>query len=200
MTKLRDMDISPVQLIVGLCFTVVGFTVYYFVPLSIVFKQFGMFFFVLLSVLFGMIIGMILIGSLLVPYLEQLVLSLIIYLRGSRDSGLKPIIKKNLNSHAARNHKTSLMFMIAVTFLIFCGSSFAQVEYLILSLTSAIVNADVALFIANPIKGSVPIALDEARISEYLTQEMQREDGIVKGFNYIGWTLNEVFTTEAKEG
>ncbi|TNV73459.1 hypothetical protein FGO68_gene9060 [Halteria grandinella] len=29
---------------------------------------------------------------------------------------------------------------------------------------------------------------------------MDREDGIVKGFNYIGWTLNEVFITEAKEG
>ena len=94
-------------------------------PLSIVLKEYSIFFFVLLSVLFGMIIGMILIGSMLVPYLEQIIISMLIFARKVRDAPLKPIIKKNLEAHASRNHKSSLMFMIAVTFLIFCGSSFA---------------------------------------------------------------------------
>ena len=69
-----------------------------------------------------------------------------------------------------------------------------------MSLTSAIVNADVALFLANVVKGTVPISLDELRLSEFLKGEMAKEDGIVKGFNFIGWTLNEVFTREASEG
>lgn len=60
------------------------------------------------------------------------------------------------------------MFMIAVTFLIFCGSGFAQFEYLIMSLTTAVINADVALFIANVVKGTVPVALDEKRLTEFL--------------------------------
>ena len=44
---------------------------------------------------------------------------------------------------------TSLMFAVAAAFLIFCGAGFAQIEFITLAITKAIVNADVALFIAN---------------------------------------------------
>lgn len=73
-TRLQDMGVSPIQLLVGLCFTIVGFCVYYFVPMALLLKKMNLFFFVLLCVLFGMVIGMLLIGSLLVPYLEQCIL------------------------------------------------------------------------------------------------------------------------------
>jgi hypothetical protein len=150
MTKIKELGLSPMQLVIGIVFTVVGFVVYYFVPLSIVNNQQNVLFMVLLMLLFGMIMGMIFIGSLLIPTLEGFFLSVILFIR-RKDQLLRPIVKKNLEAHATRNHKSSLMFMTTITFLIFCGTGTSQVEYLVLSLTSAIANADIALFIANSV-------------------------------------------------
>lgn len=200
MIKLKDFGVSPIQLIIGLTFTTVGFTVYYFVPLALITKQTYVFFFVMLSLLMGMILGMLLIGSSLIPQLERGILWILMMLRGRSDLHLATIVKKNLESHAPRNHKTTLMFMITITFLIFCTSGNTQFEYLVLSLTSAILNADIALFIANVVKGTMPISINEKSIRDYLDVEAMREDSIVKGYNFIGWTLNELFTQTSDEG
>ena len=61
-------------------------------------------------------------------------------------------------------------------------------------MTSAILNADIALFIANVVKGTTPIALNEKIIREYLDGEMAKETSIIRGYNFVGWTLNELFT------
>ena len=61
-----------------------------------------------------------------------------------------------------------MMLSVAVTFLIFTGASNRQFEYLTLSLTSAVANADVALFAAKFSRGSAPISLKEAALREQL--------------------------------
>ncbi|TNV74243.1 hypothetical protein FGO68_gene7073 [Halteria grandinella] len=200
MTKLKDFGVSPIQLVIGLTFTVVGFTVYYFVPLAVILNQTYIFFFVMLSLLMGMILGMLLIGSALVPNLERGFLTLLMLFRCNKDAKLKTIIKKNLQAHAGRNHKTSLMFMITITFLIFCSSGNTQFEYLIQSITSAVLNADIALFIANVVKGAAPIVINEKIIREYLDGEISKDNSIIRGYNFIGWTLNEVFTKSTSQG
>ncbi len=72
-----------------------------------------------------------------------------------------------MEAHRKRNDKTAMMMMIAVTFLIACGSGFAQFEYIVMALSKAIINGDVSLFIANTALGSRPVTIDEAAIREF---------------------------------
>lgn len=82
------------------------------------------------------------------------------------DRKLKPIIDKNMRSHRSRNMKTSMMFTMTVCFLMYSSTSFAELEYMIFSLTGAIVGADIALFRSNSLTGK-PISLDEKALNEY---------------------------------
>ena len=66
---------------------------------------------------------------------------------------MSKIVLKNLDAHRKRNSKTALMLMIAVQFLIMCGSGFAQFEAIVMSLSKAIVNGDISLFIATSVLG-----------------------------------------------
>ncbi len=83
------------------------------------------------------------------------------------DAPINRIVIKNMEAHRKRNDKTAMMMMIAVTFLIACGSGFAQFEYIVMALSKAIINGDVSLFIANTALGSRPVTIDEAAIREF---------------------------------
>lgn len=61
-TKLENLGVSPTQLLVGVIFTVFGFIIYYFVPMAVFFKNMDLYFFIMLSILFAMIVGMIFMG------------------------------------------------------------------------------------------------------------------------------------------
>jgi hypothetical protein len=155
LTQLNQIGISPVQLILGLFFTLSGFCMYYFVPLSIMYHLPTLFFFIFMSILFTMLVGLILLATLALPPLETFLLRILT----SRDRTLRPIVRANLRSHRERNHKTALMLMIAVCFVVFAGSAFSQFEYIAIAMTRSIVNGDVSLFIANINEGSTPISI-----------------------------------------
>jgi hypothetical protein len=91
------------------------------------------------------------------------------------------------------------MLTITVSFMLFCNSSFSLVERLAVNLTSAMVNADIAL--SGMGQGSASM-LKEERLRAYMDEEMEKEDdgSIVKGYNFIGWTLNEVLGRRDREG
>ena len=98
MTQMEDLGISPVQLMIGITFTVFGFVVYYFIPMALFYQRMGLFFLIILSVKFLMIVGMTFIAMEILPYLEKVIVWLIFILR-PRDRKLKSIVLKNLKSH-----------------------------------------------------------------------------------------------------
>lgn len=106
------------------------------------------------------------------------------------DAPINRIVIKNLEAHRKRNDKTAMMMMIAVTFLIACGSGFAQFEYIVMALSKAVINGDVSLFIANTALGARPVTIDEAAISQYAANNSE----IVTGLTFVGWTLNEIIS------
>lgn len=59
-----------------------------------------------------------------------------------------------------------MMFTITITFLMYVSTSFSQIEYMMLSVTQAVIGADIAIFRATNYGGA--IALDEAKLSEFL--------------------------------
>lgn len=50
-----------------------------------------------------------------------------------RDLKLRSVILKNLDSHKKRNIKTSIMFAVSLGFLIYAGSTFMLIGYMIQS-------------------------------------------------------------------
>lgn len=117
--------------------------------------------------------------------MQPLILTtLLIFFTNSRRH--KSLILKNMQSHSIRNLKTSLMLTIAISYLLFCSSATSQLQYIAVSLTTAVVNADAALFVT-----SSGASLREAPLSIFLDEQISKGGSIVKGYNYLGWTANE---------
>ena len=102
---------------------------------------------------------------------------------------MSKIVLKNLDAHRKRNSKTALMFMIAVLFLIACGSGFAQFEFIVMALSKAFINGDISLFIATSVLGESPISINEAAIRQFAANNTQ-----ITGLTFMGWTMNEIIS------
>jgi hypothetical protein len=77
------------------------------------------------SILFGMIFSLAVIGINLMPYINFLILKIILIFE---NKSTKIIVYKNLIAHSDRNRMTSLMFSLTLGFIIFlnivCGIPF----------------------------------------------------------------------------
>ena len=114
MTRLEDLSLSPWQLAVSVALIVIGFVVYYLVPLSFLFSNYSLFLTILTSVLLGMLMGCAIVGSMLEAYVEEWCLYVLLW---GRDRALIPLVTKNLSAHFNRNRKTSFMFTLSIAFV-----------------------------------------------------------------------------------
>lgn len=102
----------------------IGFSTFYFIPLSFIKGRQTMFFLILQLVLFLIVIGLAFMATLLFKPLESLILWISMHTCCRKDRRLKQVIEKNMEGHRQRNNKTSTMFTLAVSFLIFSATSF----------------------------------------------------------------------------
>ena len=163
--KLEDVGISFNQLVVSLILIVVGFSCYYLVPYSIFNQNFTVFFMLLNMVLILIIIGLTFICVLLFEYLERLILWICINTCCRCDKRLHHVIIKNMEAHRPRNSKTSLMFTLAISFLIFSASSFSLTSTLVVKAAESIIGSDIK---AQNLSGY----LDEIPIAEFLDNQI----------------------------
>ena len=70
------------------------------------------------------VIGFTFLCTLLFTVLEKLLLWITLHTCCRRDKHLYSVVIKNLEAHSSRNRKTSMMFNMAVSFMIFSASSF----------------------------------------------------------------------------
>ena len=102
-----------------------GFGVYYLLPLSMVSFNFSLAMSIFFSILFGMIFSLAVIGINLMPFINFLILKIILIFE---NKSTKIIVYKNLIAHSDRNRMTSLMFSLTLGFIIFlnivCGIPF----------------------------------------------------------------------------
>ena len=128
--RLEEMGLSLNQLIVAIMLVFLGILTYYVAPMSWVYKNYTLFFFILNFILILMILGLAFVSILLLPYVEIMLVKLFTLFY---DKNLYQIVRKNLDGHEARNTKTAMMFTIALSFLIFAGSTFQLIGHLIIS-------------------------------------------------------------------
>ncbi|CDW88470.1 permease-like protein [Stylonychia lemnae] len=200
MTRLENMGISPLQMGSGLFLTIFGFICYYFIPSSLINLDFEMFYIVILGILTMIVLGVNLISQAFVPWIENFIVTLIIMCK-PKEKKLKPIIQKNLKSHRGRNMKTSLMFTMTMSFLMYSNTSFQQGEYMIFSMTSAVIGSDIALFRPSTLTGK-PVSLEEQKLNEFFYANLytsENPSGLITQYSYLGQTLNEILTNEGKQ-
>lgn len=191
--KLEDVGISFNQLIVSLMLIIVGFMCYYLVPYSIFNSKWTLVFMMLNIVLILIIIGMTFICILIFEYLESSMLWLCINTCCRCDKRLHHVITKNMEAHRPRNSKTSLMFTLAISFLIFAASSFALIATLIVKAAEAIIGSDI---LANGNN-----YLDEVPIAEFLASNQVNSTMAANGSSgaVIDWSFTTIRTKKFQE-
>ena len=144
--KLEKLGISLSQTIIALMLIVMGLICYYFAPQAFLNEDPKLFLAIINMTLMLLILGLTLILSLIEVPLENLILKAI-FLCNKRDRNLKTIVFKNMDAHRRRNEKTTIMYSIALAFLIFTGTGFNLQTESIASILASTIAADIKVMI-----------------------------------------------------
>ena len=93
------------------------------------------------------------------------------------------------------------MYTMTACFLIYSGTSFAQMEYMLFSLTGAILGSDVALFRSNDLSG-MEIALEEQKLTNFFDKNLFNQSdksGLITKYGYLGQSINNMLMDERQE-
>ena len=130
LNKTQGMKIEVISLqqkeltfliIFGLITFIYGASIYYFLPLSLISLNFGMIGGIFLWILYGILLGFILLSRNIENYLQKLLTYTILFFTKSYT---KLLILKNLAAHRLKNKKTSLMFSLSVGIFIMTNVGF----------------------------------------------------------------------------
>ena len=180
--RLQDLGLSVTETSIAVFLVTFGILVYYVIPLAFLFQWLNVFFRVLSLILLALVMGQILVWSALQTKLEKLVLSCIVF--GSHRY-LKDVILKNLQSHRPRNSKTTLMFAICLSYVIFAATMFTLQANSLSENQEWFTGADISVQ-----GGTFSNPLPEKQLRNYLDQ-LQALNGtmvgmdIVAGFTFI---------------
>lgn len=128
-----------------------------------------------------LILGLTLILSLLETTVEKIVLKIIFFIN-KKDRNLQVIVYKNMESHKRRNEKTTIMYSIALAFLIFSGTGFNLQVSTISSILSSAIAADIKVMIPLTLKD---VYLDEAGLRSYMVDYMKRNPDQIQDFTFV---------------
>lgn len=190
--RLNSMGLSLAQLTFALTLVACGLIAYYLVPLSIYYKNLESFAFMMNLIFLSMIIGMIIMTVFIVGYVQRAIL-FVIFAVFRRDKKLSPVVKSNLKGHKQRNLKTSLMYSIALAFLIMTGSNISQLKQLFLAVTKLYLASDLVLLFPPTFRGG----LEETQLRNYLEQ-VKRTQGLIEGYTFISKSLGDATFTRLK--
>jgi len=157
--KLEKMGVSIDQTFSAILLILMGFVSYYLIPMAFIFNNIQLALAIINIILIIMIVGFTLLINLIETPFEKLILNIILSCRCS-DKKLKSIILKNMEGHYSRNWKTTLMYTIALAFLIFAGAGFALQTEVIADLLQSSLGSDITVNVMD----SDQFGLDEYKI------------------------------------
>jgi ABC-type lipoprotein release transport system permease subunit len=163
--KLEYLGISPTTFIAAIILIIIGLATYYLAPLSFLFLDFQLFLFIMIAILITMLLGLIILTQLLVPYLQKIILKIIIFI-SYIDRNLYLIVLKNLEGHKKRNRQVSIMFMVALGFVIFSGCTLNLIVDFAETLSKGLIGGDFSIYISG--SNDINITLNEIEMNKYL--------------------------------
>lgn len=112
----EDDQLSSAWVVIGVGIAVFGFLIYYLLPLSLLSFNLTLFFNIFFGLLLGMLFGLILLSLNAEHLMERVVVGTTLWWE-SRP--VRSIALKNLVAHRPRNRKTTIMYALALGFIIF---------------------------------------------------------------------------------
>jgi ABC-type antimicrobial peptide transport system permease subunit len=141
-TRLAELGMDPMVVMLAWLLVIVGFLVYYMVPLAFIFNELWLFFLVMNIILIMMLFGLCLLTGTLQVFLERGILWLLLW---GNEKRLKTLIHKNFKSHSERNSKAFMMFNLSVACIVFGGVLFTLLSTSIAQTVSVLTGADVTV-------------------------------------------------------
>eukprot|EP00347_Sterkiella_histriomuscorum_P017410 403349482 len=182
MVRMKSWGISIDQLIISLTLLLCGGMTYYYIPRAFLNNDLKFFSFLVNLLLVLLIIGLIMIAQTLVSTLERMLLNIIMFLVPS-DIKMKPIVQKNLKSHATRNLKTSLMFTVTLSFLVF---------------TTKIITGSDLTITKIMMEGTNESILDEFKLREFLDENTIERGGIIQSYTFQTMQLEKMIQVKGQ--
>ncbi|KAF2072454.1 hypothetical protein CYY_006230 [Polysphondylium violaceum] len=184
--KLEEIGLDVLQTLLAVMAVGVGFTVYYLIPLSFTFRNYGLFFGILTGILMGMLFGMSMLAQAIQPFVEKAVIFCLIL--GKDRKSLYNLVRKNLFSHSSRNSKTATMLTISLTFVIFTGCVFRLQGHNIQELVRLGIGSDVAV-VATSTFNPIP----EDKIRAFLDNDIANNtQSIVTSYSTVTFPLDKI--------
>ena len=191
--KLENLGVSPTTLIAAVTLIVIGLLTYYMAPLSFLLQNIQLFLFIMIAILITMLLGLIILTQLLVPYLQKLILQ-IIMLFSCKDKKLHLIVLKNLEGHKRRNQQVSIMFMVALGFVIFSGCTLNLVVDFAETLSKGLIGGDFSVYVTS--SNGLNVTLNEIAIKKYLESIQKTYPDLLQNHAFISWMSNDLFWNE----
>ena len=103
-------------MIFGIITVVYGLAIYYFLPLSMLSLNFKLILRIFFMILLGMLFGLTLLSFNLQRLLEIALTHTLLFFE---QSSMRMLVLKNLTAHKLRNKMTSIIFSLAIGFIVF---------------------------------------------------------------------------------
>lgn len=117
----EDSSVNYAWLAVGFGLTIIGFLIYYLLPLALLSFNLTLFFNVFFSLLLGMLFGLIMLALNFQHVLERLIVFVFFFWEKTQ---IPFLVVKNLIAHRLRNRKTSIMYALSIAFILFIVSAY----------------------------------------------------------------------------
>eukprot|EP00743_Colponemidia_sp_Colp-15_P004098 GILK01004422.1.p1 GENE.GILK01004422.1~~GILK01004422.1.p1 ORF type:complete len:1015 (+),score=201.79 GILK01004422.1:200-3244(+) len=168
------------MLTAGALMAVIGFLIYYLVPLALISLNVALFLNIFFAVLVGMLLGLVLL-ALNVEHLVEKLVARILFCWES--SAIMNIVLKNLTAHRLRNRKTTIMYSLALAFIIFLTVAYdmqiRSVIFQTLQQKGALVHLS---------SGDSAVGLPVSRLES--TLENLRAQNLVASYSWISFELD----------
>ena len=184
MIKLENIGVSTSSLIISITLITIGILTYYVGPLSFLFLNSRLFLFIMLGILMTILIGLIVLTQLLVPYLQKFILKIIMFL-SFKDRNLHLLVSKNLEGHNRRDQQVSLIFMIAIGFIIFSGCTLNLVVDFIETLAKSVIAGDTMILLMK--QNGYNATLNQTLINGYLNNISKVYPNAIQDYAYISF-------------
>lgn len=117
----KNQRSSLTSITIGSLTVVYGLSIYYFLPIAMLELNLQLILRIFFLILLGMLLGLTILSLNLVRLLEILIVHAFLVFEAK---SLKGLVLKNLETHKTRNKMTSLIFALALGFIIFLVVSY----------------------------------------------------------------------------
>ncbi|KAJ3175931.1 hypothetical protein HDU87_005595 [Geranomyces variabilis] len=185
--RLEKLGLSATEVIIALVLIVLGFLVYYIVPLSFVFQDLNLFFRIMTVIL----LGAILMGGVLQHWLEVTIAHVLV--RGA-DRPLLHLVVKNLAAHIRRNSKTASIFTLCLAYLVFASTMFGLQANSLREIVEWDQGADMLVTAPTWTK-----ALPEAKLRQFFGKLLSQSEypELVTGYTFVTFNVKDFFAVDS---